>query len=145
MDLASTWQNIAGNGFMFWSATGAVALGITLILASGFLQVRRFRARAGHPVSPAPAERPEPATEVVDISSDREMEVESWNTTAEPGPGSEEQNSRELRFLLARLRSAADQLEDFRRIRREIPLDRAESSLKDSRAGVDYLFRTGTG
>lgn len=145
MDFVNTWQSIAGNGFMFWSATAAVALGTTLILASGFVQVRRLCARTERPVATAPATLPEPAAEADDISLGREMKVESQNVPAGSVSGSVEQNSRELLLLLARLRSVSDRLDDFRRTYRYVPLDWVESPLKDSRDGVDYLFRTGTG
>ena len=79
------------------------------------------------------------------MSLGREMKVESQNVPAGSVSGSVEQNSRELLLLLARLRSVSDRLDDFRRTYRHVPLDWVESPLKDSRDGVDYLFRTGTG
>lgn len=145
MDFANTWQSIAGNGFMFWSATAAVALGTTLILASGFIQVRRLFARTERPVATAPAALPEPAAEADDISLGPEMKMEPQNIPAGPGSGPVVQNSQELLLLRARLRSVADRLDDFRRTYRYVPLDWVESPLKDSRDGVDYLYRTGTG
>ena len=45
MDLASTWEHLAAQGTMFWSASGAVALGLTLILTAGIAQIRRNRRR----------------------------------------------------------------------------------------------------
>ena len=145
MELANTWQSIADNGIMFWAATGAVALGIALTLASGLIQVRRLRSRTDLPVAAVPSEHPEPAAQIDEIPLDREMKVKSQNDQVGPEPTSSEQISRELGLVRARLRSIADRLEDFQRTRRHRPLDRSESSLKDSHDGVDYLFRTGTG
>ncbi len=148
MEFANTWESMAGQGLMFWSATGAVALGVALILSSIFIKVRRLRARAVRMTSTAPADRVMPIEKVESIAEtplDRENRGESRNTPAESQPRSEEPNNLELRLLLARLRSAVDRLEDFRGSDRGFPVESAESSLKASRDGVDYLFRTGTG
>ena len=134
MDLTSTWSSLADQGVMFWSATGAVALGTTLILGAGFLHLRRWRSRPISKISPVPAQTP----------AKGKMTAETPKTPARATIASETQNTREMHLLLARLRSAADRLEDFRRANGENPAPTGESPLKESLDGVDYLFRTGT-
>ena len=130
---------------MFWSASGAVALGVTLILTAGIIQVRRLRTRACRPAVPNPADLPEPVAKVADIPLGGEMKEDSRKSPTGPGSRAEEQKDQESRLLLARLRHAVDRLEEFQRIRRDMPRKSAESSLKGCHGGVDYLFRTGTG
>ncbi len=146
MEMASfTGSIIANQGFMFWSATGAVALGFTLVLTSGFIHFRRLRSRNGGPILPTEMALPEPVIIPADIPLDQEMIEGHQKTAPEPGSGSPRPNTRQLRLLLARLRTAADRLEDFQHSSQPVPGKSTESPLKESTEGVDYLFRTGTG
>jgi hypothetical protein len=146
MEMASfSGSIIANQGFMFWSATGAVALGLTLVLTSGFIHFRRLRSRPGRHDLHATVTLPEPIIIPSEIPLKQEMNAESQKDVLEPGSRSIELNTQQLRHLLARLRTAADQLEDFRHSSRPVPAESAESSLKESAEGVDYLFRTGIG
>jgi len=146
MELASILESsIANQGLMFWSASAAVALGVTLILISGIIQFRRLRSRSASSVPSASVLPPEQIEIPSEIPSDLEMNKESQKTSEWPECRVTESNPKQLRLLLARLRTAADQLEDYRRINRVLPPKSAESSLKESAEGVDYLFRTGTG
>ena len=149
MELASIFEKtlgeFAGQGIMFWSAAGAVALGVTLILASGFIQVRKIRRKSDLPVIQESINKPDPEEIPRDIELDREMMGMSREISVEPVSMFEEPNPGELRILQARLRFIADRLEDHQLSRPEMPAQTAESSLKETPAGVDYLFRTGTG
>lgn len=146
MEMASFMGSIIANqGFMFWSAAGAVALGCTLVLTSGFIHFRRLRSRSGGPVLPTEIALPEPVIIPADIPLDQEMNEEPQKSAPEPVSRSNEPNTRQLRLLLSRLRTAADRLENFQHSSRTVPAKSAESPLKESTEGVDYLFRTGTG
>jgi len=146
MEMASfSGSIIANQGFMFWFATGAVALGFTLVVTAGAIHFRRLRSRSGRHDLAATVALPEPMAIPADIPLNMEMNEESQKDALGPGSVSIEPNSRQLRLLLTRLRTAADQLEDLRQSSRPGPSKSAESSLKESPEGVDYLFRTGTG
>jgi len=171
MDLTSMWNSIADQGLMFWSATGAVALGTTLIFSAGILHLRKWRHRPSGKESSVPAANPgaEPFAEIAaeyaagqaaehntepvpvmaapdpaETLPRRKMTAEIPKSPSRSAFASEKANSREMFLLLARLRSAADQLEDYRRAHGENPGPAGESPLKESLDGVDYLFRTGT-
>lgn len=145
MELASIWEEVAGQGLMFWAATGAVALGLTLIMAAGVSQVKRNRSKAGGPGRVVSHVEPAISGRAPEVRQEPEVKEQSRQNQPFPAAGIKQENSREMRLLLARLRSAADKLEDFRHSERELSGRAGESSLKDSRNGVDYLFRTGTG
>ena len=146
MEMASfSGSIIANQGLMFWSATSAVALGFTLVVTAGFIHFRRLRSRSGGPVPPARGALPEPVVISADIHLNQEMNENFPQDVLGFGSSSIEPDARQLRLLLARLRTAADQLEDFRHSRLSFPAESSESSLKESPEGVDYLFRTGTG
>jgi len=145
MELASVLKSIADQGIMFWSATGAVALGVTLIIAAGIIQVRRLRRRSGRRVSPIPEARIEAVHKSPNQAILPEKSREYGKISEAPAPWPEELDSQEMDLLLARLRSAADQLEKYQCATCQNPVSRAESPLKDTSGGVDYLFRAGTG
>ena len=145
MDLASTIEIIAAKGAMFWAATGSVALGGTLILVALVAQLRHLRRRtARNPVSPmvqetTAAEEPAPQASAPSVevrAKDVPLPVENPNAAADLA---------ELRALAARLRSAADRLEEFRRSREQVSGQGDESPLKETASGVDYVFRAGLG
>ena len=146
MEIASLSESVIANqGVMFWAATSAVALGFTLVLTTVFIHFRTLRSRPCSPGLPATITLPEPIFIPADIPLKQEMNEKHQRDVLGPGSRSTEPNTRQLRLLLARLRTAADQLEDFRHSSRPDPVETAESSLKESPEGVDYLFRTGTG
>jgi hypothetical protein len=146
MEMANFSGSILANqGFMFWSATSAVALGFTLVVTAGFIHFRRLRSRSGRPDLPARVALPDPVVIGADIPLKKEMNEDSPKDILGPGSSSIEPDTRQLRLLLARLRTAADQLEDFRHSRLPFPAESSESSLKELPEAVDYLFRTGTG
>ena len=146
MEMASfSGSIIANQGFMFWSATSAVALGFTLVVTAGFIHFRKLRSRSGGPDLPARVALPEPIVIPADIPLNQEMNEAPHLDVLDSGSSSIEPNTRQLRLLVARLRKAADQLEGFRHSRLPFSAESSESSLKESPEGVDYLFRTGTG
>lgn len=129
MELTNIWENIAGRNPMFLAALGSVALGVTLILTAGIVQLKRFRARSRHV---APLETPLPIVDVekIMVSNDHQ---------------DEQVQNPELRHLLCRLKSAADKLEKSRAKDVLNPHYPADSPLKRPSCGVDYIFRAGTG
>jgi hypothetical protein len=140
MDLAITWENLSSQGIMFWSATLAVALGLTLILTAGMIHFRRVRSRSRTPIG-NPQVMPEPVFDHAKVAERAKSDPALEKAAAvSAGP-----NHREWSLLLARLRYAADRLEEFERLRPECPARSHESPLKESRNGVDYLFRAGKG
>jgi hypothetical protein len=162
MDLTSMWNSVADQGAMFWSATGAVALGTTLILSAGIMHLRRWRHRPSGKISSVSATNPvakpvaeskgEHAREPVpamaapgpsETLSRRAMNADIPQSASRSAFASEKENSRDLLLLLARLRSSADRLEDYRRAQGENTAPAGESPLKESLNGVDYLFRSG--
>jgi len=145
VELANAWATLSDQGVMFWTAAGAVALGITLILISGVIQFRRLRGRATGQISEVPEYCAKPAHKVLDVPLNQESPRATDASAEKTMPGQFEENSGELLLLLARLRSAADQLEDYRHARLAAPHGPAQSSLKESCTGVDYVFRAGTG
>jgi hypothetical protein len=145
MELASVWRSMADQGLMFWLASGAVALGVTLILCAGIIQIRRLRGRFVGKVSSLQETKVPVVHKSTNQAKIQEKSLENLNTLEAPGPRPEEMDSQELYLLLARLRSAADRLEKYRLFTRQNPASQAESPLKAYRDGVDYLFRAGTG
>ncbi len=144
--IESALGRFAEQGYMFWSATGAVALGITLILTAGIVQLRRFHSRSVLPIIPDLDQKTEPIETPVEVDLALEMKPETQQKEAIGlNSTSEKVNAEELHPLLARLRKAADQLEDYSRSQVEMLPQSTESPLKETREGVDYLFRTGTG
>ena len=142
--IENTLGRVADQGFMFWTATGAVALGVTLILAAGYIQFQRIRSNSRAPQAPAPAENPELVQLPAETPLDPKMNEALQKPLVWLGTSGEEGNSEELGLLLDRLRKAADRLDAFKGSSGEIPPESHESPLKESREGVDYLFRTGT-
>lgn len=149
MEIANVIENtlgkLADQGYMFWSATGAVALGVTLILAAGYIQFQRIRSKSDPQVATDLAEKPEPAVLPDEVHSEPKLNSDDQKELIWLGTAIKESNSGELRLLLARLRKAADRLDGFQRAIDQHPVASIESPLKESREGVDYLFRTGTG
>ena len=143
--IENTLGRFADQGIMFWSATGAVALGVTLILAAGYLQFQRIRSKAGRPKITDLAAEPEPVDIPAELPLDTELNSGPQKALVWLGTNTGEANSEELSHLLCRLRKAADRLDSYQRTCGRQPADSTESPLKESREGVDYLFRTGTG
>ena len=145
MDLAATINSIAARGAIFWAATGSVALGGTLILVAVVAHLRGLNRKRTHrpvpaavPVS-APALEPEPAE---DKPATPGFVVDP---TLVGSPTVDPTDDREMRQLLARLRSAADTLEEYRRRSGEKSAPPPESPLKETVSPVDYVFRAGLG
>jgi len=136
---------MADQGIMFWSASGAVALGVTLILSAGIIQVRRLRLRSGRRVSSIPEAKVEPVNKSSNQAKIREKSLECPKTLEVTKQMSEGPDNQELHLLLARLRSAVDQLDKYHLTTCQNSASQAESPLKECRDGVDYLFRAGTG
>ena len=149
MDWVSTWDNLSGQGIMFWSATVAVALGITLILTAGHLQWRRLRARPSNLVPARPDVEPAAPLDPRLVPSGQENGRENHppNTRFQANSQSADQvdDRREMGVLMARLHSAADKLSEYHRSRLQIPAGIQDSRLKEDRNGVEYLFRAGKG
>ncbi len=143
--IESALGRFAEQGYMFWSATGAVALGITLLLTAGIVQLRRFHSRSVLPMVPDLDEMTEPIEIPVEVDLAREVKAETQQEPIGLHSASEVVNPEELNLLVARLRKAADQLEDYSRSEMGMLPQSFESPLKETREGVDYLFRTGTG
>ena len=129
MELTQLWESIAGRNPMFLAATGSVALGITLILTAGIVQLKRFRNRSRHIV---PLEMPLPVADVEKITVSQDIPEKSAENA-------------ELRHLLRRSRAASDKLEKSRAKKGPDTFYPADSPLKRSPSGVDYIFRAGTG
>lgn len=143
--IENTLGRFADQGFIFWSATGAVALGVTLILAAGYIQFQRIRSKSRSPGITDLSEKPDPVALPPEASLEPILNEESQKPFVWLGEPTGEENSEELGFLLARLRKAADRLDAFQRTRGKHQEKSSESSLKETREGVDYLFRTGIG
>ena len=143
--IENTLERFSDQGFMFWSATGAVALGVTLILAAGYIQFQRIRSKSVPQVATDLAEKPEPVALADEVPSKGKLNSDVQKELVWLGSTSKEADSGELRLLLTRLRKAADRLDGFQRASDQHPPETVESPLKESREGVDYLFRTGTG
>jgi len=129
MDFTSIWESIASRNPMFLAASGSVALGISLIISTGLVQLKRFRSRSGQVLS---VEKQAPPEEV-------EIVIETVESKADTSP------SPELLHLLGRLKTAAEKLEKFRGTDVRNATQPADSPLKRSPSGVDYIFRAGTG
>ena len=129
MDFTTIWENIAGQNSTFLAASGSVALGVTLILAAGIVQLNRLRARSRYV---APVEIPVPVPQVEELA-----EPVATQAQASENP--------ELTRLLRRLKTAADKLEKKRTGGVLNPALGADSSLKRSPSGVEYIHRAGTG
>lgn len=145
MDWASTWEYLSGQGIMFWTATVAVALGSTLILAAVHLQWRRLRSRPAKHVSteqtPKPATLPDPVP--VRPGGDRDPENETKSSG--PQPAVFDQDHLEMGVLVSRLQSAANRLAAYQNSRLPNPTEIGDSYLKADPDGVEYLFRAGKG
>lgn len=159
MDWISMWNSVADQGALFWTATSAVALGLTLILVAGVMHLQRWRhrssgTRSSELVSNSEAKPvmrqapPAVSDEQVQDSTatpghrQESLEIQNYSPRSPESTGST--NSAEMLVLSARLRKAADRLEDHRRTNGENPVTTGDSPLKESLDGVDYLFRTGT-
>lgn len=151
MELASTWQTLADRGIMFWAATGAVALGVTLILAAGIVQFRRMRHRSQIQVPSIPeidteaSRGAQGAQEFSNPAITPEISHKYSMNSVAADSRSDTKDRQELHLLLARLRAAADRLEEYHHTACATPAVKGESPLKESSPGVDYLFRAGTG
>lgn len=146
MELTSIMESIAAQGAMFWAATGSVALGSTLILVALVAQLNRLRNRGPRPATPAKAAAA--ATGKKSSAKEENPRVESLERrvlSPSTAPAAEMADIRELKGLAARLRTAADKLEDFRRQNGLEPALPAESPLKETLSPVDYVFRAGLG
>ena len=143
--VGSALGRFADQGFMFWTATGAVALGITLILTAGIVQLRRLHSRSVVPVTIGLEKKAEPVEIPEEVDLAMEKKEETRKTPVGLTPTSGEENPEELHLLLERLREAVDRLEAYPRFKGEMLAKTSESLLKETREGVDYLFRTGTG
>ncbi len=149
MEISNVIENTLGRfsdqGYMFWSATGAVALGVTLILAAGYIQFQRIRSKSVPQVATDLAEKPEPVVLPDEVPSKAKLNINDQKELVWLDSTSKEADPGELRLLLTRIRKAADRLDGFQRASDRHPPAPVESPLKESREGVDYLFRTGTG
>lgn len=129
MDFASIWESIVGRNPMFLAASGSVALGVSLIISAGLVQLKRFRSRSGHVL---PVEKQAPPEEVEIVLETGESQADTVKTP-------------ELLHLLGRLRAASEKLEKFRATDVRTATQPADSPLKRPPSGVDYIFRAGTG
>lgn len=148
MDLASTFQNIAAQGAMFWAASGSVALGGTLILIALVAQLKRLRGRKVSRMPAAPksqgTRKRMPAEMVAANKPTLGAETQSPHTVHAPELARISEPAG-LMDLTVRLRSAADKLENFRRLPGTPALSPPESPLKESSSAVDYVFRAEMG
>ena len=149
MEFLNIFENMpgwfAGQGLMFWTAAGAVALGVTLILSAGYIQFKRIRTKPVLTFTPDLAEKPEPLEIPAEVPLDPQLNDDYQKSPEWLGTTTGKADSGELSLLLARLRKAADRLDVHQRSCGQHPVESVESPLKESREGVDYLFRTGTG
>ena len=129
MDITNIWESIAGRNPMFLVAAGSVALGITLIIAAGITQVRRFQARSRH-ADPIETARPEVEVEKISIF---------------PALRDKPTENPELQHLLRRLRAASDKLAKSLATDVSDTAVPSDSPLKRSTSGVEYIFKAGTG
>jgi hypothetical protein len=159
MEWNSMWNDAANQGALFWTATGTVALGVTLILSAGIMHLQKWRHRSGVQSPSLPTTRSKvgagthTAPQEISLgtlkdSAGTSVQV-SENVTLPAGPPRASTpaglaHSSEMLILLARLRTAADRLDEFRRQNGGNPAPTGESPLKEPLDGVDYLFRTGT-
>lgn len=145
MDWAITWEYLSGQGLMFWTATVAVALGITLILTAGHLQWRRLRRGSAKPVFAVRASKRTTLADPAPEPAVRDMELPNKNFQIPTSSPDQNLDPHEMGVLMARLRIAADRLASFQGSRLATPAILTDSQLKEDRPGVEYLFRAGKG
>ena len=121
-----------GQDPVFWAATAAVAAGLTILIVTAFLYLRRFRVNRARrqtprPIAAAPA-RPATGNPAV---------VQAGVSSSDPAP--------DRALLLARLKETAAGLEALRDELRARRLPAANSRLKNPLPEVEYIFRQGVG
>ncbi|HPF70545.1 MAG TPA: hypothetical protein PLQ13_07760 [Candidatus Krumholzibacteria bacterium] len=125
MDWNATARFLQGQGPVFWAAALAVALGCTLVVAAGLLQVRR-RVAARRPAAPT-----------VRLTGTGYAATPSPAPLAPPAPPTAAADPR-LPELHRRLAAAAARLETLRSERTA-----GVSGLKSPIDRVEYLHRSG--
>ena len=131
MDLANILETVQAMGPAYWIAAAAVALGCTLLVTAGALQLRRLRKARRSAVRHDPV----PATAARDYASQATsspMEHRSLApTVADPA-------------LTARLAAAVARLETVHAAMAAMERLPDGSALKPSPSHVEYVFRSGT-
>ena len=124
-------------GVAFWSAAGAIALGLTILAVCGFVYFRNvltrtFAARRGVPTEPAAKIAGSVANEDA-----AKTDVPDPKAPAEDPTPRASLDETDLVDLLSRLQKTAERLEDLRSV--------AQSPLKHTVPDVEYVFKKGVG
>ena len=138
-----------GQGPLFWVAVASVALGVTMVVGAAVVQTRRL-------TRPRPATSGTEATAKVPEAAPHIRAVAEAGAAGSPDPVRRRERQREaarqtdrLVVLLSRLEEAAATLEeaaaDPAPLKAEEPQPQAESDLKESPGGVEYVFRAAGG
>jgi hypothetical protein len=143
MDFQNLLELARGQGLVFWAATGAIALGATLLVVALTQYLRRSLGRGvrrvvvAPPVSSAPP-APPVAVEVARAAAAYEPSTRAPLAALSPTDEAEEPS---LALLLRRLQTAGDRLEE---IAGEVQAHRrqgSESTLKEDLQAVEYVFK----
>lgn len=121
-----------GQDPVFWAATAAVAAGLTILVVTAFLYVRRYRATRARRARP----RPVPAASA---------RPAAMNPPLAQAAVSQADTEADRALLLARLKDTAAGLEALRDELRARRLPATNSTLKNPAPEVEYLFRQGVG
>jgi len=140
MNLIENAQMLQGQGPIFWGAAAAVALGATLLVTAGWVQIRRLRrSRTSTPGGRkvvTVTENGYAATPPVAGMATAEAPPAAAAAPTPPLP------DERLIALGARLSGAADRLEAMRASLKD--QGRPGSGLKETPNSVEYVFRSGT-
>ncbi len=146
MELTSLLAAARAQGPVFWAATGAIALGLTLLLVAVLHRLprprrrRRTRTETGPPASSPAASAPEVAAAAQARTAYQDAPAAPRGVLASPGLD-HDPAERSLALLLRRLQSAGDRLEELAGSVPAADLAAPQSGLKDAAPDVEYVFR----
>jgi hypothetical protein len=155
VDLESLLTSARAQGPVFWAATAAIALGLTLLLVA--LLHRAWRAARGRTsgATVAPAQAMATATEPADDPAASVAAAIAAATDAYAGAGAppaaagpaplsspdDELADQSLALLLRRLQAAGDRLEQIAGDLQDTAGPARDSLLKDAADEVEYVFK----
>ena len=155
MDGWGIFQNIIGQGPIFWIAAAAIAGGMTLLVVSLVLQTRKTLS-AGFPwlKTAAPWSKSSPKKQETEHFPEVTVTENGYGVSGSAQipldtPAKQDHNAinsaeaKALGGLLHRLRQAGDQLETLQNNVSSTSSPRQNSLLKQQSENVEYLIRTG--
>ena len=145
MELTSLLASARAQGPIFWAASGAIALGLTLLLVAILHRLPRPRRRPATSQAPSSPAAVAPAPAAAASAAQARAAYQEPSVPGRPGSPAagldQDPAERSLALLLRRLQGAGDRLEELASEARVPEPATSRSGLKDPAPDVEYVFR----